>query len=219
MSSSARDGSAAPGAGAAQRPPPATSRGARTRQRLVEAARVVFERDGYPDSRLTDITTQARCSTGTFYTYFDNKEQVFAAVLDAAKDDMLHPGVDHGRRTDDPRAVVEASNRAYFDAYRRNARLMALLEQVASIDPQFREVRRERSAEFVERNARSIAALQARGLADRDLDPLLASRALSSMVSRLAFSTYVLGEEADPETLVFTATRLWCSALGIPRTP
>ena len=38
-------------------------------------------------------------------------------------------------------AVIEAANLAYLEAYRRNARLMALLEQVATVDEGFRELR------------------------------------------------------------------------------
>lgn len=201
--------------GAEGRQPPVTTRGARTRASLVEAARVVFERDGYLDSRLTDITAQAKCSTGSFYTYFDSKEEIFAAVLDVAKEDMMHPGMDRVDAADDPRALIEASNRSYFEAYARNAKLMGLLEQVASIDPQFREVRRQRGAQFIERNARSIANLQARGLADPELDPLMASRALSSMVSRLGYYTYVLEETGSLDDLVDIATRVWCNALKL----
>ncbi|MFE0250845.1 TetR/AcrR family transcriptional regulator, partial [Streptomyces sp. NPDC059010] len=42
------------------REPPPTQRGVRTRAALVKAARKVFERDGYLDTRLTDITKEAR---------------------------------------------------------------------------------------------------------------------------------------------------------------
>lgn len=201
--------------GAEPRLPPVTTRGAKTRASLVDAARFVFERDGYLDSRLTDITAQAECSTGSFYTYFASKEEIFAAVLDVAKEDMMHPGMDRVDVADDPRALIEASNRSYFEAYARNAKLMGLLEQVASIDPQFREVRRQRGAQFIERNARSIANLQDQGLADRKLDPLMASRALSAMVSRLGFYTYVLGEDGTLDELVDTATQIWCNALRL----
>lgn len=204
-------------AGESERRPPPTLRGARTRKSLVDAARVVFERDGYFNSRLIDITTQAPCSIGTFYTYFETKEQIFAAVLAAVKEDMMHPGMERVGSADTPYKVIEASNRAYFESYARNAKLMDLLEQVASIDMKFREVRRHRSARFIERNARSIAALQQLGLADPDLDALVASRALSAMVSRLAYYTYVLKEEASIDELVEVSTRLWCNALGIRR--
>jgi AcrR family transcriptional regulator len=204
------------------REPPATERGLRTRAALVAAARRVFERHGYLDARLIDITRAAHCSAGTFYTYFSGKEEIFAAVLEVAQEDMLHPGMPHVAGDDDPAAVIEASNRAYLQAYKRNSKLMGLLEQVANIDPEFRELRTSRSNAFVRRNARSIAKLQAKGQADPDLDPLLASRALSAMMSRLAFGHFVTGEDRDdkPTTteddLVQIATRLWVNALRIP---
>jgi AcrR family transcriptional regulator len=204
------------------REPPVTERGLRTRAALVAAARKVFERHGYLDARLIDITRAANCSAGTFYTYFSGKEEVFAAVLEVAQEDMLHPGMPHVASDDDPAAVIEASNRAYLKAYKRNSKLMGLLEQVANIDPEFRELRTSRSNAFVRRNARSIANLQAKGQADPDLDPVLASRALSAMMSRIAFGHFVTGEDRDDtpaateEDLVQIATRLWVNALRIP---
>lgn len=200
---------------------PATVRGARTRAALVAAARKVFERDGYLDAKLTEITRVAGCATGSFYTYFANKEEIFAAVLDQAQQDMMHPGMGRVSGADDPYAVLEASNRAYLEAYRRNAKLMGLLEQVAQVDPEFRAFRARRADAFIRRNAAGIADLQTRGIADPGLDALLASRALSGMVSRLAYSAFVLEEvlavsDVDFEALVFTVTRLWASALRFP---
>lgn len=198
---------------------PTTTRGTRTRAALVAAARVVFERDGFIDSRLTDITKEAKCSTGTFYTYFDSKEQAFAAVLSEAQEDMLHPGPPHSG--DEERTVIEqlrAGHRAYIESYKRNAKLMLLLEQVAAIDANFRRLRLDRARAFSRRNCRWIRKLQDEGYVDPSLDPLMSARALSAMVGRMAYFKYAV-EEPDwgsDELLVETATKLWVNALGIP---
>lgn len=197
------------------REPPRTARGARTRSALVAAARTVFERDGYLEARLIDITAEAECAAGSFYTYFTNKDEIFAAVMEQAQEEMLHPHVREMTDSDDPIALIEASNRAYLVSYRRNARLMGLLDEVASIDDDVRQLRRRRSAAFIERNASGIRDLQARGLADPDVDPLLAASALSLMVSRMAYSAYVLGDDWPLEDLVATLTRLWANALRL----
>lgn len=197
--------------------PPTTARGARTRAALVVAARAIFERDGFLASRLTDITAEADCSTGTFYTYFVSKEEIFMAVMEAAKDEMLHPGAPHVAGSDDPVAVIEASNRAYFESYQRNAKLMMLQEQVATINPEFRQQRLERGQVFVQRNARNIERLQEEGRIDPELDPMMTSRALSGMVGRLAYSAFALGDETPVDELVAGATRLWANALGLTR--
>src|SRR5699024_5724804 len=72
---------------------PTTARVIRPRNKSLQAARVVFERDGYLDARLIDITTEAGVSAGSFYTYFDGKEEIFAAVLAEVGEEMLHPEV------------------------------------------------------------------------------------------------------------------------------
>lgn len=194
---------------------PQTQRGQRTRAALIAAARHVFERDGYVDSRLVDIAAEAGCAIGSFYTWFDGKDEVLAAVLLEAQHEMLHPGTGRFAQSEDPVEIIRAANRAYLDAYGRNARLNALLDQVAAVDERFRRMRRTRADAFVERNARAIRDLQERGLADRGVDPYLASLALSGMVSRLAQSFHIVGLGGSVEDVVDTATRLWTNALGL----
>ena len=156
---------------------------------------------------------------GTFYTYFDSKEQAFAAVLNDAQEDMLHPGPPHSG--DEERTVIEqlqAGHRAYVESYKRNAKLMLLLEQVAAIDANFRRLRLDRARAFSRRNCRWIRKLQDEGYVDPSLDPLMSARALSAMVGRMAYFKYAV-EEPDwgsDELLVETATKLWVNALGIP---
>jgi AcrR family transcriptional regulator len=194
---------------------PRTARGARTRSALITAARTVFERDGYLDARLADITAEAKVAAGSFYTYFNSKEEVFAAVLESVQEEMVHPHVRQMIDSDDPVAVIEASNRAYLVAYRRNAKLMRLLDQVGAVDENVQAHRRARGRAFAERNAQSIRDLQARGIADPEVDPFLAANALASMVSRMAYGTFVLGDPWELEELVTALTRLWTNALRI----
>jgi AcrR family transcriptional regulator len=198
---------------------PRTRRGARTRAALIEAARTVFERDGFLDARITDITKEAGVASGTFYTYFDGKEEIFQALVEAVQEDMLHPRLRERLGDEDPLALIDAANRDYLLAYKRNARLMALFEQVAQIDDDFRQLRRKRGAAFVRRNAKMIRRLQEAGRADPDLDPMVAAYALSGMVGRMAYSVFNLGERIPFERLVTTLNQLWANALQLDRRP
>jgi AcrR family transcriptional regulator len=176
----------------------------------------VFERDGFVEARIADIAAEAGVATGSFYTYFRRKEDAFAAVIEQLEQEMLHPRLREVADREDPIAVIEAGNRAYLLAYRRNARLMGLMEQVAVLDPGFHEVRMARARRFASRNARAVARLQQRGLADPTLDPQLAAQAMSAMVSRTAYLRYVEGiGNQSVETLVATLTQLWAGALGV----
>lgn len=61
---------------------PRTERGKRTLRRLLDAAAAEFGERGYHDASISGITQRAGAALGTFYTYFDSKEQVFRALVD-----------------------------------------------------------------------------------------------------------------------------------------
>jgi AcrR family transcriptional regulator len=52
-----------------------------TRLRLIEAAETLFIRRGFDDASVDEISEMAGYSRGAFYSNFDNKEQVFLAVI------------------------------------------------------------------------------------------------------------------------------------------
>jgi AcrR family transcriptional regulator len=196
-------------------PSPRGKKGERTRARLVDAARRVLERDGYLDARVIDITAEAGMSSGSFYTYFDGKEDVFAAVVDEFQEKLLNPEKGQRLGPEDAEAFVYEANRDYVESVRKNARLLALFEQVANIDDDFKEAERRRAKDFALQNAKIIQQLQDDGRADPGVDSLIAAHALSAMIRSMAFIVYVLGEQIPFEDLMDTLNRLWGNALRI----
>ncbi|HSR22985.1 MAG TPA: TetR/AcrR family transcriptional regulator [Candidatus Eisenbacteria bacterium] len=193
-----------------------TDRGRRTRAVLLSAARDVFERDGYLEARVADVVRRAGVAHGTFYTYFDSKREVFRAVMAGVRDEIAEAITVPGG--EGPTGVVERldlANRRFLDVYRRNRRLMLLLEQVATIDPEIGEYRQRSRRAHVDRIAAGIERLQRRGLADPALDPRTAAAALVSMLSNFAYHWLAMGEAFDEELAKRTLTRLWAGAIGL----
>jgi AcrR family transcriptional regulator len=60
---------------------PRTPRGERTLRKILDAARDEFGERGFSDSSIVGITQRAGVALGTFYTYFDSKEEVFRALV------------------------------------------------------------------------------------------------------------------------------------------
>jgi len=60
---------------------PLSSRGVRTRRRLLEAAEKVFSELGYHDASIVKITEAAGVGQGTFYLYFASKKGIFDELL------------------------------------------------------------------------------------------------------------------------------------------
>jgi AcrR family transcriptional regulator len=60
---------------------PKTARGKRTREKLLQAAEVEFGEKGYYEAAVSGITYRAGVALGTFYTYFESKEEIFQALV------------------------------------------------------------------------------------------------------------------------------------------
>ena len=88
-------------------------RRAHTRTRLIDAARVLFGRQGVDATRINQITEEADVGFGSFYNHFSSKDEIVQAVLvetieaqGAAVDALT-------RELEDPAEVVAVAHR-YF---------------------------------------------------------------------------------------------------------
>jgi len=60
---------------------PKTERGKRTREKILRAAEIEFGEKGFHDAGISGITYRAGVALGTFYTYFESKEEIFKALV------------------------------------------------------------------------------------------------------------------------------------------
>ncbi len=201
---------------------PRSRKGARTRARLVEAAREVFERDGFLTARISDIAATAGLSQGSFYHYFESKEQVFREVAEAQEERMTAPLGDAFAHDPDQsvEAAIEQDIRRYLERYRDAARLMAVIEQVSRYDDQVNAARMATQEHFAENAQRIIRGLQRQGRYDKQLDPVITADALSGMVQRFAELWLVQRvRKYDLDEVVAQLTILCINALGLRDDP
>jgi AcrR family transcriptional regulator len=175
---------------------PRSSKGVRTRARLVQAAKEIFEEHGFLEARISDIAERAGLSYGSFYHYFLSKEEIFWEVADA-QEPQLESDAPSGAGSIQPSGdgtVTEelvAATRRYLSAYRDAARIMGVIEQVSRFDVRVSSARFERHQRYSERLARTIEYLQEQGMADSDIDPTVGAYALVAMVTRFAEAWFV----------------------------
>jgi len=60
---------------------PIQKRAIEKRSQLIEAAKIVFNRIGYHNTHIKDITSEAASSVGLFYKYFEDKNDIYLKVL------------------------------------------------------------------------------------------------------------------------------------------
>ena len=61
--------------------PPQTDDDSAKRRQIVEGARSIFLQHGFDAASMNDIARAAGVSKGTLYVYFENKEQLFEAIV------------------------------------------------------------------------------------------------------------------------------------------
>jgi AcrR family transcriptional regulator len=200
-------------------PMPSTERGRRTRDELVRAARVVFERDGYLDARITDIAKEANVAHGTFYSYFPTKESILLAVMDGVNESLYASAVVATEETSTT-ARVEQSLRQYLRAWTENAAIMGIMLQMAMVNADVRRHRQETADErFRARVERGIRRMQDAGLADPAVSPKYMAQAFGLMVSNVCYEVFVLGGEFDQDELVRTLATIWTRSIGLQDAP
>ena len=113
-------------------------RKAQNREKLLAAARKVFAEKGVGAATARDIVRETDLATGTFYNYFDSKEEVFTALIgELAEKARERVRVQRRARDLTVEQRVEAAYRAYFElvieerelfeVFRRNAGVVAAM--------------------------------------------------------------------------------------------
>ena len=198
---------------------PRSRKGAQTRARLLDAAKEIFEENGFLDARISDIAERAGLSHGSFYHYFDSKEEVFREIAVAVDEELSAPLgnviLDHSSSAT-PRERIREAMRLHFESFRSEARIMGVIEQVSRYDEHVNALRRARHKEYREQVAGSIRQLQRHGLVDRSLDPTVAAAGLGAMTWRFAEVWLVDGDlDCSFDEGVEQVTTLFMNALQL----
>lgn len=190
------------------------TKGELTRARLLIAGRRVFERSGYFDARIVDIAAEAEIAVGSFYTYFDSKDELLREIVTEVNVGMFSEWLDPSGDTD-PADTIADMVRHFLEFYRETAELQTLIESVATITPSFRALRLQRRRRSIARSVQAIEHLKLAGLVDQDLNTQLVASALGAMLANFSYVSFVLGENFDIDESVFVLTDIWIKALGL----
>ena len=139
---------------------PRTERGRKTRRRLIEAAAQEFGERGYHDAAITGITQRAGAALGTFYTYFESKEEVFRALVRDMSDSVRSHVAEAVKGAPDRLAAEKIGLEAFIVFVRRHRELYRIIEEAQFVAE---DVYREHYRTFAEAYRRNLAAARGRG--------------------------------------------------------
>ena len=191
---------------------------AATQEQLLEAARDVFGDRGYQATTVGAITSRANTAHGTFYLYFRNKQDAFAAVM-ASVADELYQVAERAQPEPDARVALERSIRGFLEAFVRERRLWRCLLEASFTNADVEVLWLSLRERFVARIERDLRVLIESG-AVRRLDTAIAANALGGMVEWAATTQYVLGTgpaaNRSIDDTVAVLADLWWTAVFAP---
>ena len=173
---------------------PRTERGRRTVRKLLEAAAQEFGQRGFHEAAITGITSRAGVALGTFYTYFESKEELFRALVrDMSQATRAH--VAEAVRGAPDRLAAERIGLAAFIAFtRKHPELYRIIEEAQFVAE---DCYREHYLTFVEGYRDGLASATAKGQIVEGPDELRAW-ALIGMSVFLGMRYGIWGEDMDP---------------------
>ncbi len=116
-------------------PAPATARGQRTRQKLLDAAEEVFGERGFDATSIAEITQRAGVALGTFYVYFPHKEAIFVELVDELGARLRKVTTEAVAGLKNRMEIERAGFRAFLAFAGKHRNLYRLVRQAEFVDP------------------------------------------------------------------------------------
>jgi AcrR family transcriptional regulator len=187
---------------------------AQTEAELKAAAIRVFDRVGYLNAKITDITAEAGRATGSFYKHFASKEKLLEVLLAdlLVEGDASSEMAGHSADFRD-REAVRWHIAVYWGFYRRHRTVMIALQQAALVDESFARTSRQMIEPDLHHIADHLSGLDLPG------DPLVVASIFTGLISSFASAWLSgdhprLGRDLSDDEAIETLTSFVYAGLG-----
>lgn len=151
-----------------------STRGERTRRRLLDAAEAVFAGQGYHEASIVKITEAAGVAQGTFYRYFPGKQAIFEELVEDLNRRVRHAMADASGRAASRAEAERLGFGAFFAFTAEHPALYRIIRQAEFASLPALKLHYERIAEgYVQGLSRAMAAGEI-----AEADPLVLAWAL-----------------------------------------
>ncbi|MET0246078.1 MAG: TetR/AcrR family transcriptional regulator [Sphingomonas sp.] len=176
---------------------PRTERGRRTLRAILDAAAEEFGEKGFHDGSIAGITRRAGVALGSFYTYFDSKDEVFRALVrDMSQQVKEHVGP--AIRAATSQIDAERAGLLHFIRFARaHKEIYRIIDEAEFVDPESFRMHYATTADRIAARLRDAAD---RGELRDDISEVHAW-AIMGMNVFLGLRYSVWAEDADPEAI------------------
>jgi AcrR family transcriptional regulator len=179
------------------------------RNLFIISALTVFEKKGFNNTRIKDITKKANTSVGNFYNYFNSKEDVIEVLISGLAELMISKFrelfIYFRENRIPPISAVKKLFRGYAKMFKeKKETFLIFFEQMGGMDQKYRIKRNEIMDNFTQEVEKIIIRLSEYGA--RDQNPKISARIWTSTVLGVFIWWIRSGFELDEDELVNNLT-------------
>jgi AcrR family transcriptional regulator len=171
-----------------------SEKGISTRDRIVQTARRLFTASGFEGTSTETVLQESGVSRGALYHHFDNKEALFAAVLEAVEADIAVATARAAANIEDPVEALRAGIDAFLGlATEPEVRQIVLIDAHSVVGWQkWREIDERHGFGRLKAGLKKIAAT---GRMRQDMVDIFAHMLLASLFE----VAFLIARAADPQ--------------------
>ena len=128
---------------------PRTERGRQTLRRLIDAAAAEFGEKGFHEASISGITQRAGAALGSFYTYFNSKDEIFRALVADLSNMVKERAALELAPAKNALEAERTALAAFLNFAREHKEIYRIIDEAEFVDPQSYRTHYERTAQRI----------------------------------------------------------------------
>lgn len=176
---------------------PQQARGIKTKEKIIEAAALLLGEKGYHDIDTPEIAARAGVATGSFYSYFNNKREVFIEIIQRKFkdiDDKVFSLYKRNIRKDGADSYKEVKKIIHFiihgnyEEYKINAHLLKEMFSMLLLDKEIEKKRLVEERKLMDKLASHMQVYKKNlRISDFEASAVLLYKMMDNMIQQIKF--------------------------------
>lgn len=156
-------------------------------QKIIQAAVKVFARNGFYNSKVSEIAKEAQVADGTIYLYFKNKDDVLISIFEQSMDEFTSTVLKEMCKIDDPIEKLRLFIRLHLELVKKKPETAQVLQVELRQSSKFmKEYAANKFKEYLKIIEEVIEEGKARGLVRKEVNSLIVKRAIFGAIDEMA---------------------------------
>lgn len=156
-------------------------------QKIIQAAIKVFARNGFFNSRISEIAKEANVADGTIYLYFNNKYDILISLFEEEMGKIIANMRQELAKEENPLKQLEIFAQVHLRIVEENRYLSEVLQvEIRQSSKFMKEYRNRKFAEYVNIISSIMKRGQEQGLIRKDVIPGIAKRAFFGALDEMS---------------------------------